>query len=357
MRNRCLDHLTALVAFDTTNPPREPLSMRRAIDAARSTLEAAGFACDVTDLGDGCFNLLALRGRATTLVNCHLDTVPACQGWDGDPWTLRIENDTAIGLGACDIKGAAAAILTAAERTTGEAAILLTTDEEAGRGYCVNGYLEECDARERFARVIVSEPTGCRVVTEHRGFISVEASFSGTAGHASAGTSGARSAVHDALRWGAAALEWSDASRDESRLAIGVIEGGVKSNMIAQSARVRFGIRNRPTADADAALAQLRSLANGSLAHWTERFRGPALGTTTEAASIAALLGAELAEPVDYWTEAALFAQAGIPSVVFGPGSIAQAHAANEHVPIADLERAVSCLTRLFSGPEGVNPS
>ena len=349
----CLDHLRALVAIDTTNPPRTAEKIRLAIDHARATLAGAGFTCAVTDLGDGCVNLLAERGRSPMLVNCHLDTVPACEGWDSDPFELRVEDGDAIGLGACDVKGSAAAILTAAEQSTGDAAILLTTDEEAGHSDCVRSFLAGRAASGRFTSALVCEPTGCRVVGEHRGLVSVEASFAGTAGHASAGVASTRSAVHDAVRWSAAALDWSESTHDSSRLAIGVIEGGVKTNMIAQSARVRFGIRNRPSANPDDSLTALRALADRADVRWRERFRGPALPPSELGAAIADLLNVGCAPPVDFWTEASLFAGAGIPAVVFGPGSITFAHAANERVPIAELEQATGCFGRLFSNAKG----
>lgn len=349
-----IDHLRALVAIDTTNPPRDAGRIAQAISYAESVLEPAGFDCWVTDLGDGCMHLLANRGEPRALVNCHLDTVPDAAGWAQDPLELTIQDGCAFGLGACDVKGSAAAILAAAAQTTGDAAILFTTDEEAGQSACVRTFLAESNAAATFQHAVICEPSNCQIIAEHRGLRSAEMMFVGNAGHASAGASSSRSAVHDAIRWSAAALDWSAQTNDESRLAIGVISGGVKSNMIAESARVRFAIRNRASSDAGQALTTLHAFAEGMHAEMHERFVGPALSPGADVGRIAGSLGVECAEPVDFWTEAALFAEAGIPSVVFGPGSIEHAHSASERVPLADLDRAVGVFGALFS--TGINP-
>lgn len=341
-----IDHLRTLVAADSTNPPRAIPASHPAVAHCADALAESGFDCTLDDLGDGCVRLFGVRGRPDVLVNCHLDTVPACPGWSGDPLALRVESGAAIGLGACDVKGAAAAILAACRRAPGDAAVLFTTDEESGSSRCVRSFL---DNRPRgLSRAIVCEPTGCGVVDAHRGLLSVEGVFSGASGHASRGATD--SAVHQAVRWSAKALEWHEREAPESRFSIGVIEGGVKPNMTAASARVRFGLRP-PIGESPAhQYGALRALANGARVLWTERFEGPALESDESARVLADRLGAPMSAPVDFWTEASLFASAGMSAVVFGPGSIAYAHAPDEQVPLEDLERAAACFQRLFSG-------
>src|SRR5690606_35007959 len=123
-----LDHLRALVAFDTRNPPRR-IDAGGIFEYLRDHLP--GFRIALRDHGDGAVSLHAIRGNPRHLFNVHLDTVPDSPGWTADPLQLRIVDDRAIGLGACDIKGAAAALLAAAERSKGDAAFLFTSDEEA----------------------------------------------------------------------------------------------------------------------------------------------------------------------------------------------------------------------------------
>ena len=120
-----LRHLEALVAFDTRNPPRH-IGTAGIFDYLRANLP--GFRCTVTDHGEGAVSLLAVRGAPTRVFNVHLDTVPSSPAWSADPLKLRVAGDRAIGLGACDIKGAAAGLVTAANRTKGDAAFLAWLD-------------------------------------------------------------------------------------------------------------------------------------------------------------------------------------------------------------------------------------
>ena len=128
MMSRVLEHLDALVSFDTRNPPRA-IGADGIFDYLCEALP--GFRIELSDHGAGAVSLLAVRGETSRVFNVHLDTVPDSPAWTASPHRLRVTSDKAIGLGACDIKGAAACLLTAAENTQGPAAFLFTTDEEA----------------------------------------------------------------------------------------------------------------------------------------------------------------------------------------------------------------------------------
>src|SRR5690606_32524062 len=120
---------------------------------------------------------------------------------------LRVTEDRAIGLGACDIKGAAAGLLTAASVTNGDAAFLFSTDEEANDPRCIAALL----ARDHgFREAIIAEPTQCEAVLAHRGISSVLMKFKGMAGHASGANAMQASALHQAMRWGGHALDHVD---------------------------------------------------------------------------------------------------------------------------------------------------
>jgi len=346
MIERVLEHLDALIAADTSNPPRAIGEGHAAVAHCRRALDNAGFDVSVRDLGGGCVNLLGVRGRPRTLVNCHLDTVPAGEGWSHPPFQLTIDGGRAYGRGTCDIKGAGACLLAAAEDTRGDVAILFTTDEEAGPGRCVPAFLHDGGD---FEWVVVAEPTGVRAVTAHRGLVTVEARFEGAAGHSSNEGAAGRSAVHAAVAWGVRVLEWASEQRDDQRLNLGVIEGGVKPNVVASSARIRFGLRPAPGLDGRAILDELRALAAPGLATWEERFVAPGLARPAQADALIQSLGVEEAGAVDFWTEASLFAEAGLPAVVLGPGDIEQAHAADEFVTLDELRAAADVYRRLFT--------
>lgn len=365
MRDVVLTHLEALVGFDTRNPPRA-IGTDGIFDYLRAHLH--GFQVDVVDHGAGAVSMIATRGRPTLLFNVHLDTVPASQGWTADPLTLRIDGSRAIALGACDIKGAAACLLAASHNMPGDAAFLFTTDEEANDPRCISAFL----ARDHgFTDVLVAEPTRCEAVLAHRGISSALVRFSGEAGHASSTDAMLGSAVHRAMRWGVAALEHVNSRSHERfggltglRFNIGTMEGGIKGNVIAPSAQLRVNMRPLPSVSIDALHEQLQSFAtHGGLESYTETFRGPPLPSgDIDGAERARLRARDLAEEfeltvgnaVDFWTEAALFSQAGLNALVFGPGDIAQAHSADEFVEISQLERyAADVATIIGQGRAG----
>ncbi|MDE1958431.1 MAG: acetylornithine deacetylase [Xanthomonadaceae bacterium] len=365
-----LVHLQALVACDTRNPPRA-IGTGGIFDYLRAQLP--GFECTVTDQGAGAVSLLAVRGTPRLLFNVHLDTVPDSPHWSASPFALRVTEDRAIGLGACDIKGAAAALLAAAAHSDGACAFLFTSDEEANDARCVPAFLSSFPLPRvpgpgsrvpHFQAVVVAEPTRGEAVLAHRGISSVLMRFAGRAGHASGTQGAADSALHQAVRWGARALDYVDTQAHQRfagltglRFNIGRVEGGIKANVIAPAAEVRFGFRPLPSMDTDAVLADLRGLAPSAPAQFEETFRGPPLPAgaiaAAEARRLAARdfadeLGLTIGNAVDFWTEAALFSQAGYTTFVFGPGDIAQAHAADEWVALDQLTNYAAHVQRII---------
>lgn len=354
-----LQHLEALVSFDTRNPPRAIAPAGGIFDYIRAQLP--GFDVDVVDHGSGAVSLFAARGNPQLLFNVHLDTVPDSPAWTADPLTLRVTEDRAIGLGACDIKGAAAALIAAANVTSGDAAFLFSSDEEANDPRCIAGFL----ARDHgFREVLVAEPTRCKAVLAHRGIASVQLKFRGQAGHASGANAMAASALHQAMRWGADALALVEGEAHQRfggltglRFNIGRVEGGIKANVIAPSAEVRFGFRPLPSQDIDGLHARFRALAPES-ADYVDTFRGPSLpgGDVAQAESrrlaardLADALDLPIGNAVDFWTEASLFSQAGLTAIVFGPGDIAQAHTADEWVGLQQLSDYTQHVTRVLA--------
>jgi acetylornithine deacetylase len=359
MLQKVLQHLKALVSFDTRNPPRA-IGTGGIFDYIRAQLP--GFEVQVTDHGAGAVSLFARRGTPTRLFNVHMDTVPDSPAWTADPLTLRVTEDRAIGLGACDIKGAAAGLIAAASVTDGDAAFLFSSDEEANDPRCIAAFL---DRDHGFSEVIVAEPTRCEAVLAHRGIASVLLEFRGEAGHASGANAMAANALHQAMRWGASALDLVEAESHARfggltglRFNIGKVEGGIKANVIAPAAEVRFGFRPLPSQDIDTLHARFGACAaSGSLRRYEETFRGPSLPAgdiaTAEQRRLAARdLADELQLPignaVDFWTEASLFSQAGLTAFVYGPGDIAQAHTADEWVALEQLQRYADSITRLL---------
>ena len=352
-----LIHLRALVGFDTRNPPRA-IGTGGIFDYLRAQLP--DFDVQVTDYGAGAVTLYAVRGKPKHVFNVHLDTVPDSPHWTADPHVLRVTDDRAIGLGACDIKGAAAALLAVAQASRGDMALLLSTDEEANDPRCIAGFLKD---RPAYEAVIVAEPTKGEAVLAHRGILAVQMQFKGRAGHASGEQQLADNAVHQAMRWGVAALEFVQSQAHHRfggmtglRFNIGKIEGGIKANIIAPSAEVRFGFRPLPSMDPDQLLQHFQTLAEPAPLAFAATFRGDSLPAgdiaSAETRRLAARdladeLGLPVGNAVDFWTEAALFSAAGYTSFVYGPGDIAQAHTADEWVLLEQLKQYAENIHRI----------
>ena len=358
-----LDSLATLVACDTQNPPRALHADQPIFTWLREQL--VGFTVTVEDLGDGCVSFLAVRGQPRRLVNIHLDTVPANKRWAQDPLKLVVQEDRAVGLGACDIKGSIAAVLRAASQTSGPIALLFTTDEEYGESRCLHTFLKSPPAwMQDVELVVVSEPTRSQAVLAHRGFARATARFAARPGHSSDPRGLRESAVHQLGRWLHAATEHAAALDDQGesglsglRFNAGRVQGGVADNIIASSASAVFSLRPPPGTDPRAAATALLALTSSPERERGEvTFVGPALPASDAAAQVARArvfaqaLGVQEGAPVDFWTEAALFSAAGYCTFVCGPGDIAQAHTAGEWVRLGELERARAFFVRLIDG-------
>lgn len=365
MPDTALEHLRKLVAFDTRNPPRN-IGPDGLFAYLREHLP--GFEHTLTNHGDGCVSLLAVRGRPDVLFNVHMDTVPDSEHWRGDPFTLEVTEARACGLGACDIKGAAACLLSAASAVEGDAAFLFSSDEEAGSSRCIREFLA---TDHGFERVVVAEPTGCRAVIAHRGVLSLALSFSGTPGHASDARALDDSAIHLAAAWIGRALEYARAQGERRYqnlhgmpLNVGTISGGIKNNVIAPGCEVKLGMRPLPGQVADEIEHALRALIEpAGCAQVLRTFTGPALPSEEAfargedplpgAGALAEALELPVGDAVDFWTEAALFSAAGLTALVFGPGDIAQAHTADEWVSLEQLQCAETAYRRIIAGEAG----
>lgn len=348
MTDTILDYLAALVACDTQNPPRQITTDGPLIRFLDSVCRSR-FKVQVNDYGDGRLSYWARRGMPNVLFNVHLDTVPASDGWTSDPFQLSVANGRAVGLGACDIKGAAACILALATRTDQDMALLFTTDEEGFESCCVQRSIESWpDNLAKPALTVVAEPTGGRAVFGHRGYLSQQVVFQGASSHTSIPKNQRRSALHRLVEWSSAALRWVDEAEAECGndadfcFNLGKVEGGIKNNMVADRAEVRWSARLPPSYDTTKFLAAMKALPHGTAAEWHTTFYGlpfPKTSALREHAIKMCLDGGAIpsGRDVDFWTEASIFSDSDWPTVVLGPGDIAQAHSPNESVAVDQL--------------------
>lgn len=352
--------LCELIRFDTRNPGgderllaarlEEELAARRPDELCRVEVPREGGA------GVGAW-VFARWGRPRTVINAHIDTVPVGAGWTAAPHEPRIEGGRVIGLGAADTKGAIAATLAALDVSRPrDAGVLFSGDEERG-GSCARAFLASGRAEE-VERVIVCEPTGCRAGTRHRGVLAFEAELIGRGGHSSAADA-LPAPIAELARLAVALDAWGKLRRDQGPegfrgmcMNVAKLEGGVAFNVVPERAVLSWSLRPPPGADARALREEMLALTERvtPTARVTQTLDNPPFATRDPCAFRPAL-GDAVDMPIDlaFWTEAAVFSASGLDAVVFGPGAIEQAHAPDEWVSVADLERARDAFARALS--------
>jgi len=352
-----LSHLKSLVAFDTQNPPRSLDGSSPIFGWIKSAL-GPDFEIKITDHGQGRVSMLAVRGEPSLLFNVHLDTVPVIEGARYPALEMTLDKDRVYGRGCCDINGAAACLLEIAGNTNKPMAMLFTTDEEGASGCCVAEFVRSAQCAP-FKQVVVAEPTDCLAVMSHRGYLSVKGEFSGVSGHSSEPRALQDNALHKLSAWVAAAVGKAAQMDTQGRrpcFNVGEIHGGIKSNIIAERANLHWSARLSPGDSNQDFLDVMSGLDTSASAQWHVPFSGPPMPThgsdTSQAEAFIERHGIEAGPAVDFWTEASLFAQAGIPAIVLGPGNIAQAHALDEWVSTGQLERALEIYTQLVNNDD-----
>jgi acetylornithine deacetylase len=352
-----LERLAELVSFDTRNPEGDERPLVHKLAADLAALGAASVETADVGAGAGAHAYVYARfgtGSPTLLVNAHVDTVPANSGYSSPPHILVRRGDRLHGLGACDTKGAIAAILEALAalgpaRSSLKLGVLFSGDEERG-GACIRAFLDS-EAARGLTHAIVCEPTGCRVGVRHRGICAATATVESPGGHSSrvdhlvnpiAVLARAAVALDD---WAAVERTRGPAGFEGLCLNVASLEGGVAFNVVPTRATLSLSLRPAPGADLRALLAEaerrVRAAAAPHAVAWNVEIESPAFATRALGA-FASTLGPAIENAVDlgFWTEAARISERGIDAVVYGPGDIAQAHAADEHIEIADLESA-----------------
>jgi acetylornithine deacetylase/succinyl-diaminopimelate desuccinylase-like protein len=362
---RAAEWLARLIAHRTDNPGGDEVAICRTLGAA---LEGHGAdAVDVVlvpredDTGATGAYVMARWGRPRLLLNAHIDTVPANRSWSRDPFTAHDDGAFVHGLGAADTKGAAAAMLAALGRVQPrDVGILFSGDEERGQS-CMNAFLASPHAIG-IQRALVSEPTARRAVVRHRGVASFRAEVACAGGHSSRADHMPKPMValaRLAVELDRVARRWIDRGPPDMRglcVNIAGFDGGVAFNVIPERASLTFSFRPppgcaRPELDVDI----LQAIADAALEEGPPvrmvQVMDRAPFATRDLEAFRPVLGDLLADagPIDFWTEGAELARAGIDSVVIGPGEVGQAHASDERVSRADLDWAEDLYADVFA--------
>ncbi len=311
------------------------------------------------------------QGTAETiLIESHLDTVPV-DGMEIDPFDPRIEAGRLYGRGACDTKAGMACAFEALERVLARGSLRRNVilagaaDEEYG-SLGARALVEQLGGHPP-DWAIATEPTRMQIVTGHKGIVLAYLEATGVAGHSSDPSRG-RNAIVAAARAILALDELSrklrsktDPALGHATLSVGIVQGGSAPNIIPDAAEIVLDRRVLPGESAEDVRVELEAfLAEQNVDDVRIRrcsLEKDALVTPVDHASVsacrAALAGAGLpAETTTaaFGTDAGVFATAGIPAVVLGPGSIEQAHTAREWVDLAEVEAMVGVFERILEG-------
>lgn len=373
-----MDILSRLMAFDTvsSNPNLDLMVY------VQGLLRDAGIAAQLVPHDDGTkANLYATVGPegAGVMLSGHTDVVPVTgQAWTKPPFAATLADGRVYGRGAADMKGfvacAIVAMCQAAQRPLRTPLHLaLSYDEEIG---CmgVRSLIDMLAAAPlRPAMCIVGEPTGMQVATGHKGKVALRATCVGREGH-SALAPMALNALHlaadfivalRAVQADVALTGVQDADYDVpyATLHAGKMQGGVQVNIVPNRAVVDWEIRSPADEDVAALIARVQAASDAIVAPSRAAFPEaaitidrlwdyPGLGTPTDAGVVRfvqSLTGANGTIKVAFGTEGGLFdARLGIPTVICGPGSMAQGHKPDEWVSVEQLGRCQAMLAALL---------
>ncbi len=376
---RSLEMIRKLVSFDTTSRN----SNLEIIQFIRDYLASHGVESRlVHDEAGKKANLYATLGpqdKPGIALSGHTDVVPIDgQEWSSDPWKVVERDGKLYGRGTCDMKSFVAIALAMvpdflAQPLATPIHLLFSYDEEVG---CVGvrrliEQLKQLPVRP--ASVIVGEPTDMKVIVAHKGKKSVRCRVRGFECHSSLAPRGVNSIEYAAEliaylnRMGRrlAAEGPFDPSYDvaHSTVHTGVIQGGTALNIVPKDCHFDFEFRYLTGVDPEALFGELRHFAETELLpamrkvapdtgiSWEDLSSFPGLDMPEEADLVVlakSLAGANAVQKVAFGTEAGLFQQAGMPTIICGPGSIDQAHKPNEFVSLEQVALCEAFLGRLL---------
>jgi acetylornithine deacetylase len=325
---RAVELLTDLVAIPSVTGSEEPL-----LAFLESRYAGSGWTVESMEVAPDRRNIFVRRGHPSVVLTTHADTVPPF-------FPPRRDGDVLTGRGACDAKASLAAQAVALEELAGEAGgevgLLVLVGEERGS----DGALA-ANRRPHLARYLVGgEPTGSRFVAGSKGCLRIEVEARGRSGHSSLPETG-RSAVDPLLDF----LNDLRALRlpehpvfGATTFNIGVLAAGTAPNVIAETARAEIIFRTGEPIET--LLAHVRPMAEGRV--------DVKVGYRSDPVSFRCPKGTS-GEIVAFACDLPLLPAWGEP-ILFGPGSIRDAHGSEEKVSLAEVGAAVGTYVRLVRG-------
>lgn len=308
-------------------------------------------------------------GGARLMLEAHLDTVPV-EGMIVDPFAAEVRDGRMYGRGTCDTKGSIAAFLTALEIASRQGRLpadklyfVTTMSEETG----CDGAVALMDYGFRTDAAIVGEATSCQLVTSHKGPLWLQVETRGRSCHASMPDHGIN-AIDLMARiiqffhgpWLRHIQQVSHPLLGRSTVQVTVIQGGTKSNIIPARCLATIDCRLVPWKSSRELLVEMNDMLAAELgnrdAFGLKVVKGlDALDTPADIPLARRLLalcceanGQKDVRGVNYFADTGPFHQAGIQSLLFGPGDIAQAHTADEFLELDQLYQATEIMTTLL---------
>lgn len=331
-------------------------------------------------------NLFATVGegsRPGLVLSGHTDVVPVDgQAWDTDPFKATVLGDKLFGRGVADMKSYIASALVMAPKFLAANAdaplhLALSYDEEVG---CIGVRSLIKDLTESgltTAGCIVGEPTMMQPIIAHKGTHRFRCCVTGREAHSSYTTQGVNSIEYAAriivyIRQMAdrlAQLETRDYSFTVpfTTMQTGIIKGGLASNIVPRDCEFQFEARTMPGAAADRLYQEIQDFAASLLPEMRRvepnaaiqfEMLASAPSMSMQETDAIVVLAAALARhkpngAVSYGTEGGLFQQAGIPTVICGPGNIEQAHRPNEFATLEQIAQCEAFMLRLIDSEAG----
>lgn len=370
--------LEHLVAFDTTS--RE--SNLALIDFCWRYLSGLGVTCELMHNAErskaNLYARLGPAGSGGVMLSGHSDVVPVDgQTWTVPPFALTERDGKLYGRGTADMKGFLACMLAAVPHFLAQPLrqplhLAISYDEEVG---ClgVRSLVKALAQRsDRPAICLIGEPTELRPVLGHKGKLAMRCEVQGAACHSAYAPQGVNAIEYAAkliqrlnvIGERLAAPDRQDARFDPpfTTVQTGVIHGGRALNIVPDACSFDFEVRTLPQEDAQQVAEelvayaqqtlepQMRAVQPVSAIRFSPLSAYPGLDTAAHSAAaqlIARLSGSDSFSTVAFGTEGGLFAAAGIPCVVCGPGSMEQGHKPDEFITLAQLDACDSLLRRL----------
>ena len=387
-----IDWLTRLIGFDTVSRH----SNLALIEDVKAYCEQLGLSVDLTfNEAKNKANLFVTVPAGANaddvnhglVLSGHTDVVPVDgQDWTSEPFTATIRGDKLYGRGACDMKGFIACALTMLPQAVKLSNVgqlrrplhlALSFDEEIG---CLGAPLILADLKARGITpdyCIVGEPTNMAMVVAHKGIAVYRCRVHGKSAHSSLIAQGV-----NAISYASRLVGYVDTLAEElstrngaledgdeiftvpySTLSVGTIHGGTATNIVPNLCEFTFDYRNLPHMTQEDVLApiqakiaelnaQMQARAPETGIELMQEESVPAMTDNDSAelqSLIAALTGDDERHKVAYATEGGQFTNAGIPTIICGPGSIEQAHKADEYVELNEIVRCDGFLQKLLT--------